>query len=171
MLFPELVREFESFAETKGFATATLYVNSLAAQVTVRYLPDGDMEIRGLPGDMPPYLLFSDDEVYFDVSKKLKAKDEEEKSFYGLYRTWDPRVVVKGYHKEEHTSGRRGTGSYYIEKAIFLHSEIKKRLGPFLEQEQQIEFVSDGNRLLEISECDFSRYPTKLSLVFVYSNS
>ncbi|MFQ5879472.1 MAG: hypothetical protein ACE5IZ_04795 [Dehalococcoidia bacterium] len=164
-----LLGHFQNVIQEHSFCYARLHVNGLATQATVRYLPRDDMEIRGLPPDMPPYLSFKDNVVYLDPENKMPVKDEEEAGFYELYRTWDPRVIVRADPKEvPGPSPGRWNAWYDIGKAIRLHPKIAEEIEGFLKQGQKIEFVTDGVRLLELTEWDFLEHSTRLTLVFEY---
>lgn len=169
-MFQVLVDEFKSIIQKQGFCTARLYVDGLAAQVTTRYLPDDAMELRGLPSELPAFLLFKGNEVYLDPQETQSVAQEEEKGFYLLYRTWDPRVIARAepQEKEIEASGGRWEATYELTKAVRLYGAIQKRIKKYASQLQEVEFVTDGLRLLELTEYDFTAYPTRLTLVFQY---
>lgn len=169
-MFRSLVDNFERTISKYGFCSARLYVEGVATQVTASYSGSGNMEIVGLPSELPAYLLLTDGGgVYLDPEKSLMVEDAAERSFYLLYRTWDPRVIANAKAEEEpELSGRRWKARCKLEKVVPPSRDIGDRIGKYASKYLEIEFVTDGNQLLEMSEWDFGRRPTRLTLVFEY---
>ena len=171
-MFTHIVAKFREAIHRDRLCVATLYVDGLASQVSVVYLANDSMEIRGLPGDLPPYILFEGESVYLDREKQRGVTDVDEAAFYNLYRTWDPRVIARAEPEEVVKPEELGIGRwkarYDVRKAIHLPPTIEAELGNYVSRPQEIEFVVDRERLRELSQWDFSRRATKLTLVFSY---
>lgn len=168
-MFNYLVDNFKSVIQKEFFGHAHLYVQGMATQVVVKYLPDNAMEIRGLPPDLASYLWLQRDIVSIDPYKEQLVINEEEAGFYRLYQCWDPRVISKAHPAEEKEPvGGRWKARYNIAKAISLHPAIEERIKRFIEHGREVEYLTDGVRLRELSQWDFSEYPTRLTLTFEY---
>jgi len=170
-MFQDLVHTFRHRTDVDGFCIATLFADALATQVSVLYFPRNRMDITGLPGELPPYLSFSDGEVYLDRERINPIVDTEERAFYLLYRTWDPRVLsdagLKDRKPERATQGRHD-GTYYLHKVLGNADQASFREEWQLPGEAEVSFVSSEGRLRELTAWDFSSYPRRLSLLFSY---
>lgn len=172
-MFHELVKTFERVIQEHKYCRARLYVEGLATQLVVNYLPSDEMEIMQFPPDLPPYLRFDKQKIYLDREKSKPVTDEEEAAFYQLYRTWDPRIIARAIVAEpaEPAKGRWKL-SYDVRRAIGLEKDIQDRIGiaKHLAGAHEIEFVTFAGRLRELSEQDFSS-STRLTLLFDYPDS
>lgn len=168
-MFWDVLETFRNVIERYGLCRARLYVDGLATQVIVNYLPSDEMEIIRLPSDLPPYLRFDDDGIYLDPEKKLPVTEEEEYGFCELYRTWDPRIIARA-EPEESIGPVEGRWRlrYYLHKAIPIKAKIEQRIQTSIEQPMEAEFVVFRGRLRELNEHDFSTYSTQLALAFEY---
>ncbi len=171
-VFGQLVRQFEQVIRDAGYCQARLFVNGVATQVTVRYLPGGVMEIEGLPGDLPPYLRFQGERVYLDSVGSRPVEDPDAANFYRLYTLWDPRVVVAGLEEErperQEVEEGRWKARCFPGAALALSEALALRLKDYVRTPQELEFVVQRGRLRQLTAPDPSGSDTMLTLVFAY---
>lgn len=171
-MFQEVTAQFVALLSEHQRCFAGLYVDGLATQVAVTYLPNNEMEIRGLPNDLPRYLRFDDHKVYKSPDGQSVVEDTEEAAFYQLYRTWDPRVIARAEPTEDDDLEERPSNHvkarYYLDKAVSLPPAIRQRVIADEDGWREVEIFVENGRLRELSEWDFSRNPTQLTIVFAY---
>lgn len=174
-MFPELVKKFHETVDQTKACWASIYADGQLTQVRVTFRPNMALEVRGLTGDAPPYLLLTANGMaYQDPDRETELTTDDGKASQ-LYRLWDPRVLVRGMVTEEQGPSRiRGRVTYDIKKTgLSLHPDqsawLEERAGRGEAAfERDFEFVhQNGLWLLDIVQDDFSGFP-QIALRFNY---
>ncbi len=170
--FGQLVKDFERTIQERGSCWAEVFVNELATRVKVSYLPDDEIVLKGMPHELPPYIVISPNGVFLDPELNSPVTDSQGIRYFQAFRgVFDPRAIG-GVRTEEvqPSPGDWWTLKYDRQQLTPLELDGTSKLleDPRYEYLREAKFLAEGDHLSELAVWDISHNPTRFTLRFHY---